>query len=112
MSGHTRRALLRPRREFAMSYNVTVTLVSLTMLLSLAAIASVEHLMQAEAIAEALAPEIGVDEDGLRTALEKVLRDGRMRRIVVYCGPLALLSVLHAARLTAEIVTIRRERRR
>lgn len=95
-----------------MRYNVIVTLVSFTMLLIVVAVVSVEHVMQAETIAEKLAPQIDVDEDDLRTALETLLCDGRLRRIVVYCGPLGLLNCLHAARLIAEIATVRRERRR
>lgn len=106
------RELSRVCRECAMRYTVIVTLVSFTMLLIIVAVVSVEHVMQAETIAEKLAPQIGVDEDDLRTALETLLCDGRLRRIVVYCGPLGLLSCLHAARLIAEIATVRRERRR
>ncbi len=94
-----------------MKWDLLLLSVSILMLLLFAGAGLVEHMMQAEAIAEELAPQIGVDEDPLRTHLEDILRGGSIRRTVVHCTPLALLSLLLTIRLIADVAGERRDRR-
>jgi len=81
---------------------VFLLVVSLSVLLLFAGTAVVEHLMQAEMIAEALAPKMGADEDVVRTHLQEILGRGAIRRIIFYCAPCAILSLLVTTKLIVE----------
>ncbi len=63
-----------------MNWNLFLVIVSVVLLLFFAATGPVLHLMQAEAIADDLAPRIGVDRDTIRTHLERILARGNIRR--------------------------------
>jgi hypothetical protein len=85
-----------------MNWNLFLLIVSVLMLLVFAGTGLVEHMMQAEAIAEDLAPRINVDKDVIRHHLEVILGSGSMRRTILYCSPLAFLSLLLTIRLIAD----------
>ena len=87
-----------------MSGNLPLAIVSIVLLFVFAGAGLIEHLTQAEAIAEDLAPQIGVDKDVIRAHLERILQKGSIRRTVVYCSPLAILSFLLTARLLVDIM--------
>ena len=90
--------------EMLMKWNIFLVIASAVMLLVFVMVGLTSHMMQAEAIAETLAPRIGVDEDAVRGHLELILRNGRVRRTAVYCSPLALLTILLTVRLIADTV--------
>lgn len=86
-----------------MKWDLFLVIVSLAMLVVFVGVVLTEHMMQAEAIAEDLSPQIDVDEDIIRSHLESILRSGSVRRTVIYCSPLGLLSILLMARLIADV---------
>lgn len=55
--------------------------------------------IEAEALAERVAPQLGVSEADLREDLREVLMDGAGNRAVVRAGPWLLLTVLLTVRL-------------
>ncbi len=63
-----------------MKSDILLAIVAIAMLVVFVDTGIVEHMMQAEAIAEDLAPQIGVDEDIVRSHLESILRSGSARR--------------------------------
>lgn len=86
-----------------MKWDLFLVIVSLAMLVVFVGVVLTEHMMQAEAIAEDLSPQIDVDEDIIRSHLESILRSGSVRRTVIYCSPLALWSILLIVRLIADV---------
>ena len=86
-----------------MKLNVFLVIVSIAVLAVFVGVGLIEHMMEAEAIAEHLSAQIGVDEDILRSHLVSILRSGRVRRTVIYCSPLALWSILLIVRLIADV---------
>lgn len=93
-----------------MKWNAFLLISSIVMLLFFVGAGLAEHMMQAEAIAEQLAPQIRIEEDILRIHLEKILRSGTIRRTIVYCSPLALITVLLTVRLIVDVVREHRHR--
>lgn len=91
-----------------MKWNVALLIVSLALLALFFGSGLTQYPMAAEAIAEDLAPEIGVSEDVIRTHLRPILASGSLRRTVVNCSPLAVLSTLNAVRLVADAVQRKR----
>ncbi len=91
-----------------MRWNLFLVTASIVMLLFFIGVGLVEHMAQADAITEELAPQIGIDEDIIRRELVGILRSQSVPHTVVYCSPLALLSILLVVRLIADIVKDRR----
>ena len=92
-----------------MKWNVFLMIVSMAMLLLFVGTGLVQHLVQAEAIAESLSAEIGVDKDILWDHLESILQRGSIRRTVIYCSPLAILTVLLTVRLIVDVAGKKKE---
>jgi len=92
-----------------MRWNILLVTASIVMLLLFIGSESVQGWMQAEAIAEELAPQIGIDEDIIRSHLERILASGSTCRTLVSCSPLALLALLLTARLVADVASERGE---
>jgi hypothetical protein len=84
-----------------MKWNLFFLVTASVLLLLLVALEHAEQTTLAEAIAEKLAPQVDVGEDVLRQRLEDILRHGTWRRILINCGPMAVLTVLLAVRLVA-----------
>jgi hypothetical protein len=63
-----------------------------------------------EAIAEKLAPRIGVNEDILRDNLFYILIRGGFRRAVDFGTPWAIMSILLTVRILADVVKKQRNR--
>ena len=85
-----------------MKWNLFLVIVSTTLLLLFVGAGLVQHMMAAEAIAEDLSAEIGVDEDTIRSHLQRILESGRIRRTVVNVSPIALLAILLTVRLVVD----------
>ena len=93
-----------------MKWDIFLLIVVVSMLLLWAGSGYIEYLMAAEAIAEQLAPKIGVKEDLLRSNLQDILESGRLRRAVVYGTPWAIVSLLLTARILVDVVKKRKGR--
>ncbi len=93
-----------------MNWNVSLLIASIVMMLLMIGVGLIQHVMMAETIAESLAPQIGVDEDIIRSHVRSILQRHNIWRTVVYCSPLAFLSLLLMGRLIADVVGKRRRR--
>jgi hypothetical protein len=87
-----------------MKWNIFLGMVSIAMLVAFVGGGLGEHWIQAESVAEDLSPLIGVDKNIIRSHLESILQKGSVRRTVVLCSPLALLSILLMGRLIVDLV--------
>lgn len=94
-----------------MSWNTFLLATALTMLVVFFSAEVMEYSSLAARIAEDLAPQIGVDEDMLRSRLRAILLSGTAARAVADCFPLALLCFLLTVRLVADLVRRRRRGR-
>lgn len=92
------------KRNQNMRWNIILVVVSISLLLLFVGVGLTKHLMQAESVAEDLAPLIGVDKYILWDSLENILQRGSVRRTVVNNSPLAILSVLLIIRLISDFV--------
>jgi hypothetical protein len=86
-----------------MKWNIFLLAFALAMVLLFAGTGLIQHLAQAESIADDLAPQIDLDRDTLRRHLEKILEGGNMWRVIVYCTPWAFMSLLLTVRLIADV---------
>ncbi len=85
-----------------MTWNFFLLIVSVMLLVFFAGVGFFEHVMQAEAVAEDVTRHIDVDQDVLRTLLQKSLQRGVAFRVTLDCAPLIILSILLAIRLITE----------
>lgn len=87
-----------------MKWDIFLLFFSLSMVFIWAGVGIIVPLTQAEAIADQLAPRIGVDRELLRMNLQDILRSGELRQTVVLSTPWIILSLLLLARLLADVV--------
>ena len=92
-----------------MIWNFTLAIVSIVMSLLFGAAGFIQHWMEASAIAPALAPQIGIDEDILRSHLVSILETTRIRRAIFYARPWAVFALLFSGRVIADILAARRK---
>jgi hypothetical protein len=92
-----------------MKWDILLLIVSVSMLLFWAGSGYIEHWMAAEYIAEELAPRIGANEDLLRSNLRDILECYRLGRVVVYCSPWAILSLILTVKILTDVVKKQRD---
>lgn len=85
-----------------MKSDVALLCFAVVMLTLFAGVGLIEHMTQAEAVAEQLSSRLGVDEDILRFHLEEVLRRHVVRRVLIYAAPWTGLVLLLAVRVVIE----------
>jgi hypothetical protein len=73
---------------------------------------TVEPLTQAESIADQLAQKIETDRFTVKRELEKILGRKTMHRILVFCGPWALVAFATAVKLIIDSQQITRQKSR
>jgi hypothetical protein len=93
-----------------MKWNTLLLIISFSMLLFYAGGYYMGPFMAAEAIAEQLAPRIGVQEDILRGNLRDILEGNRLPRTIVDCTPWAILSLLLTVRILIDVVKKQKDR--
>lgn len=93
-----------------MKWNIVLLIMSLGMLVLWVGVGFIEHLTQAESIADRLAPQIGVDSRSLIPLLEGLLEESQLRRTIVYGVPWLLMTVLLTVRLVDDHRRTRKDR--
>ncbi len=85
-----------------MNWNIVMLGAAILVLILNTGVELVLPLTQAESVSEEIAPRLHLDQDLLRTELERALSNGEVRRLIMRGGPLLIMVGLLAWRCLAE----------